>query len=275
MTRRRTKRRVTNAAVLAVGVAALWWVVQAMDARLVCAPYWTGYALLAVLVVLAVYNARKKFASLPLGSGAAWLQLHLYLGAGSAVLLLVHTGGRWPNGWLEGFLAAVYWLTFVSGVVGLYLTRAIPRQLARTSEEFVYERIPRLRREVLAKSRSVVLQAAGDAGATTLADFYTSRIDPYLAESRGGVYTMRPSSSMRRALMRELADLKRFLDQAELVASEKLFALVRKKDDLDFHESRQSLLKRWLFVHITLTCLVLVASVAHGLLALSMRGGPG
>lgn len=273
--KRRTRRRLTNAALLVIGAAALWWLVRSMDHRLWRTPYFTGFAMFVSLLALASYNVRKKLASVPLGSSAAWLQVHIYLGFGSAALLIVHTSGRWPNGWLEGLLATAYWLTFGSGVLGLYLTRTIPRQLARTSEEFVYERIPKLRREVLAKSRAAVLEAAGDGGATTLADFYTDRLDPYLTEPRGGVYVMRPTSGVRRALMRELSDLKRFLDEAEVVASEKLFALVRKKDDLDFHESRQSLLKRWLLVHITLTVVLLTSATLHGWLALAMRGGPG
>lgn len=272
---RLAKRRLNNTAALAAAAAALVWLVGWLDDRLMRTAHWTGYAMLAVVLILASYNLRKRLAAAPVGASAAWLQFHLYLGLGSAVLMLVHTSGRWPNGWLEGFLAGCYWGTFASGVFGLYLTRTIPRQLARASEEFVYERIPRLRREVLEKSRAAVLEAAGDSGATTLADFYADRIDPYLAVSRGGLYVLRPTSAMRRSLMRELADLRRFLDRAELAASERLFAMVRKKDDLDFHESRQGLLKRWLFAHITLTCCLLALAGLHAWLAFWMRGGPG
>jgi len=255
-----------------LGVLALVWWVRAMDARLVRTSFATGYAMFAAILVLAAYNLRKKLPALPLGSSATWLQLHIYIGMGSAALLLLHTGGRWPDGWLEGTLAAAYWATFASGIGGIYLTRTIPRQLARTSEEFVYERIPRLRSELLDKSRGAVLAAAGEGGATTLAEFYTARLDPYFAEPRGVGYLLRPTSTVRKRMMRELTDLRRFLDEAEVAASEKLFALVRKKDDLDFHEARQGLLKRWLFVHIALTYLLLTAATLHGWLALAMGG---
>ncbi|MEN1679090.1 MAG: hypothetical protein AAGJ46_05825 [Planctomycetota bacterium] len=272
---RRNSRRLSNAISLAIGVVCVWWLVRTLDHSLARTTHLTGYAMMAVVVVLAGYNGRKKLASLPLGSSAAWLQLHVYLGLGSAVLLLIHTSGRWPNGWLEGVLAAAYWATFASGVLGLYLTRAIPRQLARTSEEFVYERIPQHRREVVEKCRAAVLEAVGDGGATTLADFYTGRLDAYLAEPRGVLHALRPTSRLRRALMQELTDLRRFCDPAERVASERLFALVRKKDDLDFHQARQGLLKRWVFVHIALTWLLLTTAALHGWMAWWMRGGPG
>ena len=48
---------------------------------------------------------------------------------------------------------------------------------------------------------------------------------------------------------------------------------MRRKDDLDFHEARQRLLKTWLFVHIGLTYGLVVLALLHGLLALAFRGG--
>ncbi len=273
--KRLAQRRLQNIALLVLGLAAVWLSVRWLDQGLARTSHLTGYAMMAVIFILAGYHARKKLAGLPVGRSSSWLQFHIYVGLGSAVLMLLHTSGRWPTGWLETVLAFAYWGTFTSGVVGLYLSRSIPRQLARTSEEFVYERIPRLRREVVEKSRVAVIEATSVSGATTLADYYCDHIDPYLAEARGGLYALRPSSGLRRQVMRELADLKRYLSDAELVASEKLFALVRKKDDLDFHEASQGLLKRWLFVHIGLTYLLLTTAVMHGWLALTMRGGPG
>ena len=39
--------------------------------------------------------------------------------------------------------------------------------------------------------------------------------------------------------MREMQDLRRYLSEQEQAACERLFALVRRKDDLDFHDARQ------------------------------------
>jgi hypothetical protein len=52
-----------------------------------------------------------------------------------------------------------------------------------------------------------------------------------------------------------------------------LFALARRKDDLDFHEARQKLLKLWLFVHIALTCILVPLAVVHGLVVHAFHGG--
>lgn len=271
---RLARRRITSSSLAVVACALLAGWVYWLDGSLARSAYQTGYLMFAAVVFLAAYNLRKKLPGLPLGASRLWMQLHLYVGLVSAVLLGLHVGWKLPNGYFETTLAISYAATFVSGLWGLYLTRTIPRQLARTSEQIVYERIPQLRDGVLKRSRAAVLQVVSDTGVTTLADFYTGRVDNYLAAPRGVLYAVRPTSAVRRRVMAELTDLRRFLTEAEEAASEKLFALIRKKDDLDFHAARQGLLKGWLFVHITLSYTLVVLGVLHGVLALAMRGGP-
>jgi hypothetical protein len=70
-----------------------------------------------------------------------------------------------------------------------------------------------------------------------------------------------------------MRDLRRYLSEPEQSACERLFALVRRKDDLDFHHARQTLLKLWLFLHIGLTWWLLLLAVLHGLLAHAFHGG--
>jgi hypothetical protein len=52
-----------------------------------------------------------------------------------------------------------------------------------------------------------------------------------------------------------------------------LFSLVRRKDDLDFHDARQKILKLWLFGHIGLTYALVLLALVHGLLAHAFGGG--
>jgi hypothetical protein len=73
--------------------------------------------------------------------------------------------------------------------------------------------------------------------------------------------------------MGEMQNLRRYLCEPETAACERLFALVRRKDDLDFHAARQGLLKSWLFLHIALSYTLTVIGLTHGLLALAFRGG--
>jgi hypothetical protein len=262
-----------NAGATLVVLALAWLAVRAQERNLESSAFSTGYVLLAGLFFLAAYNVRKKLPFLPLGSSAAWLQWHLYVGAASVGIFALHVGPAWPNGVLERLLAVVYVLTVASGLSGLYFTRTIPAQLARIGGEYLYERIPSLRHQVGRQADEVVLAAVAESGATTLADFYTSRLLGFFVRPRGAVYFLRPTAARRRALMRQMRDTRRYLSDVELAACERLFSLVRRKDDLDFHEARQKLLKTWLFVHIGLTYALLMAAILHGLLAHAFDGG--
>lgn len=221
---------------------------------------------------MAAYQFRKKLPGLPIGSSRSWLQAHLVVAIASAGLFYLHLGGRWPDGLLEGTLASLYFATFASGLLGFYLTRTIPKQIARTSEQFVFERIPRLRRHTQQEAREVVLEAVQATGSTTLADFYVDRLHGFLQRPRALRYTLWPSTRAKKRLFNELSGVDRFLTEAERSAAEKLFQLVRRKDDLDFHAARQGLLKTWLFGHLALTWGLVLIGAGHGLLALAFSG---
>jgi hypothetical protein len=267
------RRRLRNIGLTAMAVGAVWLWTRAEERQLGASAFTTGYLLLAAVLFLALYNVRKKLSFLPLGTSATWLQWHLYAGIGSMGLFALHAGFPWPSGILNSTLAAVYLATVMSGLVGLFLTRTIPRQLARVGEELIYERIPVLRLQVRTQARDAVLQSVTASGATTLADFYVDRLFNFFHRPRGLGYFIRPTTARRRSLMAELTAVRRYLSDQEQTAWERLFALLRRKDDLDFHEARQRLLKGWLFVHIGLTYGLVVLALLHGFLALAFSGG--
>lgn len=266
-------RRIRNSGITMIVVALVWLWVRARERGLSPTSFATGYLMLAAVLFLAAYNIRKKLPFLPVGSSTAWLQWHLYVGIGSVGVFALHAGLRLPTGILESALAAAYLATVGSGVVGLYLTRTIPGQLARVGDEVLYERIPALNLQVQRQAGELIIQSVTASGATTLADFYVGRLYDFFHRSRGAAYFLRPTTTLRRSLMGEMQNLRRYLSEAEAAACERLFSLVRRKDDLDFHRARQGLLKKWLFAHIGLTYVLVVLAILHGLLALAFRGG--
>jgi hypothetical protein len=268
-----TRRRIRNFGLTAMAVAAVWLWTRAEERGLGSSAFSTGYMLLATVLFLALYNVRKKLPFLPIGNSAAWLQWHIYAGIGSVGLFVLHSGIPWPTGVLNLALATVYLATVASGLLGLYLTRSIPHQLARVGEEVIYERIPVLQMQVRTQAGNAVLESVTASGATTLADFYVARLFDFFHRPRGARYFIRPTTVRRRSLMHELTAVRRYLSDHEQAACERLFALLRRKDDLDFHEARQRLLKNWLFVHIGLTYGLVALTLLHGLLALAFRGG--
>jgi hypothetical protein len=273
MINRFTRRRILNLGLTLLCLVGLWAWMSVRERALLDTAFATGYVLIAAVGFLALYNLRKKLPFLPLGSSTSWLQWHIYVGMGSIGVFALHAGAAWPDGVLESALAIAYLLTVGSGMLGLYLTRTIPPQLARVGRQVIYERIPALRHEIWRRADEVVLAAVAASGATTLAEFYATRLYDFIARPRRLAYQLRPTSAPRKALLGELQSVRRYLSEQEQGPCEELFGLIRQKDDLDFHEARQKLLKMWLFAHLCLTCALVLLALLHALLAHAFHGG--
>jgi hypothetical protein len=252
------------------GVA--WWA-QRLDSRLQPSSFFTGWLLLGALAFLAAFQVRKKISAPPLGSAAAWMQLHIFVGLATGGLFALHAGVHWPSGIFDTVLAGLYGATFASGIVGLYWTRTLPRRLSRVGEEIIYERIATRRGELRDRAQTVVLQTVRSAGATTLGEFYRDRLNEYFSQRRGWGYRLWPSSTLRKTLLAELTEATRYLSDAERKCAEEVFLLVRSRDDLDYQEALQWRLRAWLFVHIALTYPLLAAAALHARVAYMFYGG--
>lgn len=235
--------------------------------------YITGWGLLALMLILTGYNARKKIPFLPLLKSSTWLQIHLYLGLFTGLAFLLHLQWRWPTGVFEIILSALFAGVTVSGIFGWWLSRTLPKRLTTAGGEVPYERIPVIRRDLRRQAEALVLGAIPTAKATTLADFYTGRLAAFFdgpANFRAhALGSRRPLAT----LLDDFIEVERFLGPAEKETSAKLADLVRQKDALDFHRAGQLLLKSWLFVHIPLTYGLLVFSFVHIVLVYSFSGG--
>jgi hypothetical protein len=268
-----TRRRIVNSAVMLAALGGAWLWAAYLENSLRSSSFFTGWLLLGTIGLLASFQWRKKLPAPPLGTTAAWMQLHIYVGIATAGLYAMHTSLRWPDGALEGILAALYTATFASGIVGLYWTRTIPRRLSRVGEEVIYERIAMLRGTMRERAQAAILAAVRSSGGATLGEFYDARLHDYFSRRRGWGYRLWPTSTLRKSLMGGMNEATRYLSDAERKAAEELFALVRSRDDLDYHEALQWRLRIWLFVHIGLTYPLLVAAGLHAWLAHVYHGG--
>ncbi|MEQ8837632.1 MAG: hypothetical protein RID07_12570, partial [Lacipirellulaceae bacterium] len=171
---------------------------------------------------------------------------------------------RLPNGILETTLACVFAATIASGCLGLYWTRTLPQRLARVGEEVLYEEIPRLRQLIRDHAQSTILATVRTSGQVTLGEYYDQHLSSYFASRRSWQYRLRPTSERRKQLMADLTEATRYLSDAERKTAEQLFSLIRRRDDLDYHDALQWRLKGWLFVHIALTFPLLLLAAFHG-----------
>ena len=256
-------------ALIAAAAAALW------AHRKFCAlpdyAFLTGWALLAGMFVLTIYNARKKLPFLPLGKSETWLQIHIYLGFFTTLLFLIHLNFRMPHGWFEITLAWLFVLVSGSGMVGLFFSRVLPRRLATRGGEVIFEKIPALRHALKTEAENLAL--GKDAKSPAIAEFYTRRLAGFFGGPKNSWLHLFESRRPLAALIAELDDLRRTGSDAERATLEKLAALVRQKDGLDYHHALQLALRLWLFVHIPLTYGLLIFTALHIVLVFGFSGG--
>jgi hypothetical protein len=256
-------------ALIAAAVAALW-----LHKKFCALPdyaFLTGWVLFAAMLVLTFFNARKKLPFLALGKAETWLQIHIYLGFFTVVLFLIHLNFCAPHGSFEITLAWLFALVSASGVVGLIFSRTLPRRLATRGGEVIFEKIPALRHALKTGAENLALGA--DAKSAVIAEFYTKRLAPFFAGPKNFWLHVFESRRPFNALAAELNDLRRFVNETERATLDKLAALVRQKDGLDYHRALQLTLKLWLFVHIPLTYGLLIFTALHIVLVFGFSGG--
>ncbi|MBW8865208.1 MAG: hypothetical protein JF609_09870 [Verrucomicrobia bacterium] len=231
----------------------------------------TGWVLLAGMFVLTIYNVRKKLPFLPLGKSETWLQIHIYLGFFTTLLFLIHLNFRLPRGGFEITLALLFVLVSGSGMVGLFFSRVLPRRLATRGGEVIFEKIPALRHGL--KTEAETLALGTEAKSPVIAEFYAKRLADFFSGPKNFWRHLVESRRAASALVAGLDDLRRFASDADRAKIEKLTALVRQKDGLDYHRSLQLSLRLWLFVHIPLTYGLMIFTVLHIVLVFGFSGG--
>jgi hypothetical protein len=235
--------------------------------------YIYGWLLFLLIVILSLYNARKKIPFLPVGTSEGWLQFHIYAGLFTVLLFAFHIRFRWPTGWFDSILFALYALVTLSGVAGLLISKMIPKRLTSRGGEVLQERIPMIRRSLQEQAEALALKSVPEAQSTTLADFYLRHLKSFFDTSQNFWLHLFEVRSPLNSLLNKIGDMNRFLNEEERATADKLADLVRQKDGLDYQRTLQITLKAWLFIHIPLTYSLLIFSVIHIGLVFAFSGG--
>ena len=233
----------------------------------------SGWILLGMIVLLTLYNVRKKFDFVPLGASASWLQIHIYMGLLSSVIFVLHLHWRLPNGILEGLLAAMYLFVFASGLFGLAISRIFPRRLTALGDEVIYEHIPSLRKLIQREVEKIVVKCLSETESTAIPEFYTRRLVRYFNGPRGFWGHLLQSNRAQQTLLSELDWQRRYLNDTEQQYMAQISERVRAKNVLDYHHAHQATLKYWLFIHLPLSYALLALALVHAVLVYAFSGG--
>lgn len=272
-----SRRFIFRLAMILLGVTVLVvWVSQKLFLGLLEVPsYVTGWFLSGAIALVTTLPLRKKIIVPALGSAAWWYQVHLVCGWLAVVLFFLHLPWRLPSGWLDVTLAVMFVLCALSGILGFTIIQIFPRRLTLKGEEIFFSRIPAIREQLKSQVERLVFTVIQETGSTTLADYYTTRLLDYFSRSCHIWTHLIASGRPRFAILTEMNDLIRYLDDRERDTLERMIVLVKKKEILDVHHALQGALRRWLLVHAPLTWALWLLIVLHIIMAYGFReGGP-
>jgi len=233
---------------------------------------YTGLLLIFLVLALTLFNARKKLPFLPLVRAAVWLQIHIYAGWFCLFVFLLHIHFRIPGGPLDITLAIVFCLVILRGIFGLYISRELPPQMARSGEALLYERISSFRLRIQRAVEDLVRRAERETESSTLGDFYVQSLRDFFTRVPSALAALAPANRGLHTLLAETNALDRYLNDREKAIAAEIRDWIETKQNLDFQYASQRLLKLWLFVHIPFTYSLILLGIAHGVIATFYAG---
>lgn len=249
-----------------------------------------GFGFMAFVTLLAL---RKKFPIWRIGRTTTWMRGHLWLGALSLPLILLHAGFLFGHG-LTSLMMWLFVVVYASGVFGAWLQHTMPRRLLHdVPMETIYDQIGHVREQLLDEADGVVAEACGklevevsvpvaatSAGANALAtvmrtgsgnaddtaalrDFYMSEMRPFLQAPRAS--HVLANERMAAALF---ANVRPLVAPALQPAVADLESICEEERQLLRQERMHGLLHAWLIVHVPLSFALMVFAVVHIVMAL-------
>lgn len=117
-----------------------------------------GFGFMLFVTLLSV---RKKFPIWRIGRTQAWMRGHLWLGALSLPLIVLHAGFLFGHG-LTAWLMWLFVVVWASGLIGAWLQHVLPRRMLRDIPmETIYDQIGRVRGQLVDEADTVVADACG------------------------------------------------------------------------------------------------------------------
>jgi len=223
----------------------------------------TGWFLFSVLVVLVLFNIRKKLSNLPLANSSSWLSLHLPMGFLAVGIFWLHTGSHWPLGIYEKYLAFLFYTTILTGILGLVIQRSFPRRLTQSGAEYIFERIPMEIIEIQKKAKELLLTCTRETRRDTLAAQFLEHLDWYFQRPRFFLNHVLGGNKSDTWIRQQCSNMELVLNLQERTYLQKLFALANTKKSIDLHFALQSVLKCWIMFHLPLAAALMTLALWH------------
>ena len=249
-----------------------------------------GFGFMAFVTLLAL---RKKFPIWRIGRTKTWMRGHLWLGALSFPLILLHAGFLFGHG-VTSLMMWLFLVVYVSGFFGAYLQHTMPRRILReVPMETIYDQIGHVREQLVEEADGVVADACGKlevevavpaaatmVGANALAtvmrtgsggsddsaplrEFYLKEMRPFLQSPRSAPALADPVTAA--AMFQKIRPL---VSDALHPAIADLESICEEERQLMRQQRMHGLLHAWLIVHVPLSFALMVLAVVHIVMAL-------
>jgi len=267
------QRRLLNFSLLFVALLIILFIQQLNQYSLNHSAFFTGWLLLSSIFLLYLFTLRKKIVGGKIFfKVSTWMQLHIYVGFLAVALFLLHAGWKAPEGVAKQLVYFIFILESLSGLFGLCITRILPPSLARNGS-VLYQDIKGQQQHIAQQVEQLVERSLTQTDSNTIATFYRQFLLSFLLRPRNFWQHIFQYKKIIYKFEAEFSNLYRYLNEEERHIIDEIQTLVIEKNRLDYQYAGQSLLKRWLFVHIPLSYALLLFSVLHLMLVYAYIGG--
>ena len=249
-----------------------------------------GIAGFALMVFAALLPARRRAPRWRIGRAPTWMRGHLWLGALSVPIILLHGGLSLGGGTLTRMLVILLLVVTASGLVGVALQQFLPRMMLETIPmETIYEQLDNISRQLVEEADLLVATSLGIgppknphaspeeraaevykaiAGAAPPAEapmlqFHLTQLRPFLAG--GGVsHAFADASASHQAF----TWLRTVVPDANRAAVDDLESICEERQQLRTQQRMHVWLHGWVFVHAPLSFALIALAVVHIVMAL-------
>ena len=263
---------------LAIAVLAfigVYWLTVQYERALGDTLFIDGWVLISAMVLQLMLHIKKKTPSLLFASEPTWRQVHIYAGYFVVLMFVLHTGVSLPDTGFEWVLGGLFVLVVLSGMLGTYLTTAIPVRLDHINNRVEADQLLIVREDLERRASGLALEAVGVSGSPAISDFYVGTLHNFFNAPRNLLSHLRTSRRPLKRLFFELDNLEYQLGEnsAGHAMVAELKNLVEAKNQIDFQIAHERVLKAWLFVHVPATYGLIVLTVIHVAVVYAYRSG--
>ncbi len=222
-----------------------------------------AYGTVATCLLLAVmiYAAKRRTLKFrKLGRTRTYLLVHIYGGTLFLVLIFMHSGFTLPDGLLTWLLWALSVWVVGSGLVGVVLQKWLAVMLNQLQTEVQLPRIPTLVEELRGRAEEIVSGAG-----SVVRDLFTSEL---AASLTGPQFSWRSFTGFVDDKGSRFQFVRTLVPPEKHAELDQLRDVIRTKAEMDVHFALQTILRRWLWLHIPPAIVLLALVVLHVLVIL-------